>query len=387
MMKSLLIVTPFFRPNLGGVETALTEVTRALSEAGVQTNVLTFQPLITQGVKGESFEDNGNIKIWRYQWFGKDLFHKLLKYPVLEFLYLSVPLFFLTLFFLLKNQKKLNIGTVHAAGLNAAFACVLVKKLLGFKLVIATHAIYNFQKGALFSNVVKWICDNVDQVLSVGEASRQELIRIEVSPEKVANHPVWINQTIFDRMSKDEAKKSLDLQGKFVFGFISRLNEIKGVKLVLEAAKAFEHNENIKFVFAGGGDLEEEVLKASKETKNVIYYGRINNYDLQRYYNALDIFFSLALYEEGFTRAAVEALCCGIPVLASNKGCLPEIVENNKSGWLIEPSLENLVAKISEVVDNQKNLTTYSDYAYKSGRERFNEHTQVNKMIDFHFLK
>jgi|694.fasta_scaffold03438_16 glycosyltransferase involved in cell wall biosynthesis len=384
MNKSVLIVTPFFRPNVGGVETRFNEITRALVKRNINVNVLTFQPLITKNVRGDAYEESGSMKIWRYNWFGGDLFHKLLKYPALEIIYLSVPLFFLSLYFLLKNKSKLNIVTVHAAGLNAALACIFLKYIFNVKFVFSTHALYTFNSESMFAKVVKFIGVRSDAILAIGQASKDELAAIGIPNEKIFVQPTWVNQDIFIKHSKDEAKRDLGLADKFIVGFIGRLNEIKGVRLLIEVAKELKDKEGIIFMFIGTGDLEAEVKSAADENNNILYYGMKDNYQLTKFYNACDIFAALALYEEGFSRSTVEAISCGVPVIASNRGCLPEIIENGKSGWLIDPELQLVKDKILEINKNAHELDNLSSYAFKISREKYNE-DQVMRLVSIYF--
>jgi len=365
-MKSLLLVTPFFRPNVGGVETRFDELTKALSKKDINVFVVTFQPLITKNVKGKPFEKVENISIWRHGWIGGDLFHKLLKYPVLETLYLVPIIFWCVLRFLIQHEIKV----IHAAGLNATLACVLLKKIFGFRLVSSTHALYNFKEKTFFSKVVCVVMNQCNAILAIGEASRKELTFIGVDSSRIFLQPTWVNLSVFKPLSVKECKRELKLNRKFVAGFVGRLNENKGVGLVLKLAEKFK---DITFVFVGTGSAEEEVQKASQVVgSNVKYFGRIENYDLPRYYNAMDLFLASALYPEGYTRSAVEALSCGVPILASNMGCLPEIVIEGV-GWLVEPSFESFSEKLFEMVENKKGLLEIRKRCAETSKKRYSE--------------
>lgn len=366
-MKSLLLVTPFFRPNVGGVETRLDGLTKALSKKDISVSVVTFQPLITRNVKGKSFEKVENISIWRHRWVGGDLFHKLLEYPILETLYL-VPIIFWHVFWFLTQHK---IKVIHAAGLNATLACVLLKKIFGFRLVSSTHALYNFKEKSLFSKVVRVVMNQCDAILAIGEASRKELTFIGIDSSKIFLQPTWVNLDVFKPLNVKKCKKELKLEGGFVAGFVGRLNENKGVGLVLKLAGKFK---DLTFVFVGTGPAEKEVRKTSQVVgSNVKFFGKIENYDLPKYYNAMDLFLAPALYPEGYTRSAVEALSCGVPVLASDMGCLPEIVIKGV-GWLVEPNFESFGGKLSEIVENKKGLLEIRKRCVETSKKRYSEY-------------
>jgi len=381
---SVLIVTPFFKPNVGGVETRFNEITKALGKEGIKTHVLTFQPLITPGVRGERYEQDGNISIYRKQWVGFNLFHKLLKFQVLEFLYLAIPVLWNSFWFLLFKKGKLNIKTVHAAGLNATLALVLIKPLFKFRLVSSTHALYDFKKGAFFTKIISWMFSRVDLVLAVGEVSKKEIEKIGIDPKKVVVQPTWVNQDIFKMLDSEKCKEELGLKGKFVVGFIGRLNENKGVKLIFNLVDRFRDEKDVVFVFVGTGELDSLVKKEAEEKDNVYYFGKIDNYKLGKYYNALDIYLAPSLYSEGFARAVVEALSCGIPVLAANGGHLPEIVTKDV-GWIIEPTKENFYKNLKEIIKNKDSLRIMRSNCAKVARKRFNP-DRITEIIDSYKL-
>ncbi|MFC1700342.1 glycosyltransferase [Patescibacteria group bacterium] len=382
--KSVLIITPFFRPNVGGVETRFNEITKALSKKGVENHVLTFQPLITPEVRGERYEKEGNTYIYRKNWIGFNLFHKLLKYPVLEFLYLTVPVFWISFLFLLIRKNRLNIKTVHAAGLNSTLALVFLKPVFKFRLVSSTHALYDFKKDSFFSKLVSWMFSKVDAVLAVGEISKKELEGIGIDPEKISVQPTWVNQDVFKPINIKECKKALGLENKFVLGFIGRLNKNKGVKLILDLVDNFKNEKDAVFVFVGTGELDNVVKKASEEKDNIYYFGKIDNYKLGNYYNALDIYLAPSLYAEGFARAVVEALSSGVPVLASNGGHLPEIVTKD-IGWTIEPTKEAFERSLKEIISSKDSLRIMRVNCARVAKERFNP-DRITEIIDAYKL-
>ncbi len=74
--------------------------------------------------------------------------------------------------------------------------------------------------------------------------------------------------------------------------------------------------------------------------------GKIANVDLPKYYNIADIFCIPSQYEEGYGRVVIEAVACGVPVIGSNKGGIPEAL-NETVSILVEPTKDNLKSAIS----------------------------------------
>ena len=105
--QGVLILTPFFSPNIGGVETHLDNLVSILDEKGYKVFVQTYSPITTANIPWKKSERIGNnTQINRYKWFGKNLFHKLENHPVLDFLYLTPYLFCSVSFFMATNSQK-----------------------------------------------------------------------------------------------------------------------------------------------------------------------------------------------------------------------------------------------------------------------------------------
>ena len=96
-----------------------------------------------------------------------------------------------------------------------------------------------------------------------------------------------------------------------------------------------------------------------------------------RNFSAIDIFILPSL-NEGIPNVVLEAMACGLPVIATNVGGIPEIVEDNRSGILI-PSADplRLATAISMLLKDRNKLETYGLYGRKLAEEQFS----IQKMV------
>ena len=101
----------------------------------------------------------------------------------------------------------------------------------------------------------------------------------------------------------------------------------------------------------GNGPLESFVKKESSRTKNLIFLGSVDYIDLHKYYNLADVLCIPSQYEEGYGRVAMEAVACGLPVVGSNKGGIPEAVSEEVS-ILADPTVDNLEKIILRLYQN-----------------------------------
>lgn len=366
--RRVLLLTPFFPPNLGGVETHLTDLCNGLRKKNYFVYVLSYQP-ITVKDEGLSVEKGENYYVRRLWWPGNNTFYKLETYPpFFNFVYLLPGLFFLTLFFLIKNKNKIDL--IHSHGIMASFIAVVLKPIFKKPVVVSTHAIYNFEKGSFFSIVVRWVFNSADRIITLSEGSKEELLDIGVKNEKVGRYTYWVNQNVFKPADKGRSKKNLELGNQFTVLFVGRLMKIKGVKILIKVAEKI--GEGVNFIFIGTGPLEEDLKFASQKDKNVIFVGRVENQDLPLYYNAADLFVMPSVYKEGFGRVILEAMSCGLPVLASNMGSIPEAV-GESGGIIIKPTIKNFSEKISWLYKNKRYLKELSSSALKFAKDKYSD--------------
>ena len=347
--QGILLITPFFRPNMGGVETRLNDLCDELDKSGYEITVLTYQPITTKA-KGARIERSGNITIRRFWWIGFDLFHKLQFSSILQTLYLSPILFFHSLFFLMRNHKKISV--MHTAGFNAAMIGRIMKSIFKKRWVVSTHAIYDFKSGTSMASIAKWILSPVDKILTLSEPSKQELISVGIAPERIVNQITWVNQDIFKPLDRRESKQKIGHPDKFTVLFVGRLLGIKGIKDLAEVA---DETPDIDYLFIGDGPLSGYLEGKSQKSKNIFFLRGLDNCLLPVYYNAADIFIMPSQYKEGLGRVAVEALSCGVPVVASNLGGLAYIL-NDSVSVMIEPTKANIRMAIVELRDHPDKL-------------------------------
>ena len=127
---------------------------------------------------------------------------------------------------------------------------------------------------------------------------------------------------------KNKNKKNIQV------GLIARLESVKGTHLFIEAADILR-NKNIDFLIGGDGHLENSLKKLSKNNNKVKFVGNvINPFD---FIKKLDILVVPSI-REPLGIVNIEAGFCKIPVIATKVDGIPEVVLDNYSGVLINPT-------------------------------------------------
>lgn len=346
----ILIISPFFRPNVGGAEAHLDDLCEYLRHHNYRVYVLTYQPLTTR-VKGESLEIKDNLEIHRISWFGHNWFHKLEPYALLEFLYLTPGLLIGAFFYLLKNRDK--IGVIYAYGLTAAIVTRFINRIFKKRMVVGTCAVYNFKAGTLKSKIVRWILSGFNRILPLANVSKRDLMNTGLAEDNMQVYNLWIDPSRFPEKGREESKRLVGLAERFIVLFVGRLIEIKGVRLIISIAK--EVDKNINFVIIGDGPLAGELRRECQMYENIHFAGRVSEEHLNLYYRASDIFVIPSQYEECFGKVIIEALYCGTPVIGARKGAIPSVIDKTV-GRVIEPTEGNFKNQIEYFYKNQDEL-------------------------------
>lgn len=131
-----------------------------------------------------------------------------------------------------------------------------------------------------------------------------------------------------------------------VLGFVGQLDERKGINVLLSAFEMIlARLPETRLVLAGEGPLREMIESEVREKgweKNVVLAGFVD--EVAAVMHALDVLV-LPSYWEGFGIVIIEAMACARPVITTNISSMPEIVEDERTGYLIAPGDSNALAE------------------------------------------
>jgi len=158
-------------------------------------------------------------------------------------------------------------------------------------------------------------------------------------------------------------KRENDLRSKYhignepvVFLFVGRLVAVKNLLFLLDAFhEAFKINNNIRLLLVGAGS-DYKALRSKVHAKQlhgkVVLAGHVDHAELPLYYSASDVLVLPSKYES-FSIVTLEAMSCSLPVIASNRGYLPHLIEDGANGLLVDPEdPSSLVNALLELADN-----------------------------------
>jgi glycosyltransferase involved in cell wall biosynthesis len=190
-----------------------------------------------------------------------------------------------------------------------------------------------------------------DKIIAISNATKNYVLRLGADPNKVTVIYNGVDVARFRILKgrREEMRKKLGIpQDAVVVLTVRRLVYKNGVDTLLDSANiAVKKNPKIVFVAVGKGpDLESVKMQAAQLgiASNFRLAGFVSDADLPSYYNLADLFVLPSKSGEGLPLVAMEAMACGLPVVATDVGGIKEILPN-QYGKLVPPNKPQLLAE------------------------------------------
>lgn len=175
-------------------------------------------------------------------------------------------------------------------------------------------------------------------------------------PEKT--HVVWYGIDV-DRFATIDRKPC---PGVLRFSFFGYLGRHKGIHILLDALPLLSNKKRVIVNLIGNGDQQkayERQLRDNGCTDLVKFWGKLDNSQVERGYTETDVLVLPSIWPENQPVSITEAMACGIPVLASNIGGIPELVKDGVSGYIFEPgNSADLAEKMDRLIADRSLVTT-----------------------------
>lgn len=177
--------------------------------------------------------------------------------------------------------------------------------------------------------------------------------------------------------------ENLGSSGGVVFGRISRLCAGKGNEMLIHAfSKIFEKFPSARLLISGDGEQRIYLQKLSSDlgvSSSVFFSGHIEK---ETFYKNIDCMLSPSDME-AMPMVIVEALSCGVPVIATDVGGVSSLIDNNSTGVLIPPKdPDSLYLKMEEFILDRHTYELYSEEGLRKYREEMSYLKFVSDLAD-----
>ena len=355
MKKIKVVMLGPYLYEMGGVTMHIKKITKYLSfREDIEMH------LITIGNKNEKTKI-GNLNI--------HMIKKSLPYPF------SIPSLVL---FLKHKIIEVNPDIVHAQGSFAPYSTAAALVRNKYPTLLTMHGILakelKFHKGINFIFILfihkpneRYVVSKISNIIAVSLHVKNVISDMTQSQIYVIQ-----NGIDFEDIHNVQPHKSIEYPSIL---FVGGLSKVKGIDTLLNAVPIIRKKIlNLCVYIAGSGPEENKLKELVKELnieENVNFLGYISENEKYSYYKSADVCVFPSRYEP-FGIVLLEAMACGKPVVASNVGGIPFVVEEGKTGLLFESgNVEDLADKIMTILKNEE----LREKMGEAGRERAKEFT------------
>lgn len=338
----------------GGGGACVAQLVKGLIEEGIEVVV------ITRAERGK-YKEIFNIPIHRTTFLNFGFRESKITHSIFAFIK-GIEVF---------RKEKFDI--IHSHNPPAALSGVCLSKLYNKPHLITLHGPW---AGVRLNPIVRGIGRLIegsvvhlaDLITCVSQSLKDEVLSTyRVNREKVVYIPNVIDINLFKPLSKNEARKKIGIKtdDKIIL-FTGRFVREKGLPYLLEAARDILNKyNNVSFLLLGGG-FDEEIVRSWVEKnpnirKKILLLPYMEYEKLRYVYFSSDIFVLPSL-AEGLSMSILEAMACGLPVIATRVGGNPELV-GEEAGILIKPK------DAREIASSIKRLLDDEALAEKMGKE------------------
>ena len=256
-----------------------------------------------------------------------------------------------------KHFEKYDLLSSH--GIEAIFLSALVKRKFGIPFVSTWHGsdinITPFQ-GSILRNESKRLLEYADHNFFVSQKllDTSEKISTEAKKSVLYTGPSSIFYKYTDTQ-KQVLRDQYNIQTSYVIGFIGNFVSIKNVLVLPTLFKKIQEEINdISFVVIGNGGLGSQLTSDFMEQgiNNLHMLGKLSPEKIPDIMNIFDLLVLPSL-NEGMPRVTLEAQACGVHVVGSNRGGIPEAIGNENCFELNDGFIDNAVSRISELLKGE----------------------------------
>ncbi|KAJ2157533.1 Phosphatidylinositol N-acetylglucosaminyltransferase GPI3 subunit [Coemansia sp. RSA 552] len=359
---NICMVSDFFYPAMGGVESHLYNNSQCLIQRGHKVVIVTHSQGARQGVRYLA----GGLKVYYIP-------------AVIVYSNASLPTFFCTfpVFRQIFIREQIDIVHGHQAFSTFCHEAILHARSMGLKTVFTDHSLLGFadMSGILLNKLLKFTLSDVHHAICVSHTSKENtVLRAALDPQQVSVIP---NAIIAEQFQPDPNARDPRWITVVV---LSRLVYRKGIDLLVAAVpRICQLCPRVRFIIGGDGpkriDLEQ-MREQNLLQDRVELLGSVQAADVRDVLVRGDIFLNTSL-TEAFCIAIVEAASCGLLVVSTKVGGIPEVLPRYMITFAA-PEEDDVVEALGEAIERVDDRQNHPDLS----PQRF--HSQVKKMYSWH---
>jgi glycosyltransferase involved in cell wall biosynthesis len=231
----------------------------------------------------------------------------------------------------------------------------------------------------IFRNIVTEIIANSQETKKTVLQNNQHLfpsgkIKVIYNGIDIKNYDLNNKNALYNRMSDE-----------IILGNLGRIVNQKGQRYLVDmAVELKKSNLDFKILIGGEGPLMGDLKAYAGRmgvSDRVIFLGFVNN--VIEFMNSIDIFLLTSLWE-GFGYVIIEAMLCSKPVVAFNVSSNPELIDDGRTGFLVEfGNTGDFTGKVEMLLRDKKLRSLLGEQAHADARKKFSIEAVVSELEDF----
>ena len=245
----------------------------------------------------------------------------------------------------------------------------------------------------MYAYIDRMLAHTCKKIICISESERKSALEKRIcnaNKMQVILNGIDVDEILENQFTVTKGEMGIPSDA-YIIGIVGRLSEQKAPDIVIQAARVVaEKIPNAFFLFVGSGEMEEKVRIYAKHNNlegHVMITGWVDN--PEEYIQLFDIAMLVSRWE-GFGLVLPEYMIARKPVIATSVDAIPEIIQNEKNGLLIEPnSVDQLIAAICKLYSDEKLCCKLSKYGEDTVRKKYDvkrvsvEHERVFlKLLD-----
>ena len=341
-------------PTFGGSGIVATELGKALSENGNTVHFISY----AQPARLNIFSDNlfyhevsiKNYPLFEYPPYETSLTSKLVE--IVQF-------------------EKLDLIHVHYAIPHASSALLAkeILKSMGIDIPVITtlHGtdITLVGKDPSCKPVINYSINNSDGVTAVSNSLKEETLSLFNITNEINVIPNFIDIDKYSKVKRNPFRSKLCPKGERLLIHTSNFRKVKRIQDVINVFCKINKEIPSKLIMIGDGPERaniESLTRSLCSLRDVMFIGKIPDVETVLYKADL---FLLTSEKESFGLSALEAMASSVPVISSNAGGLPELVEEGVSGFTCDIGDVNSMSEKAIKVLDKKNLSGFKENALR----------------------
>ena len=209
-----------------------------------------------------------------------------------------------------------------------------------------------------------------------------------VTNKNIVSIPTGVEEDQFANPDRESVRKKYNIGDDEILLFVmTRLTEEKNVEFLVDAALGIlKRNNKAKFMLCGDGNLKKRLMKKARAAgleKRVIFVGIISGDGKKNYYAAGDIFV-YASKSETQGMILTEAMYSGLPIVAVRATGARDIVENDRSGFLVAEDIKEFENAAQKLIDDENLRKKFGEEAKRIAREKYTAKICAERMLEFY---